>query len=117
MKHNLHQFIASGSCAWTKSWPSRAQALMGRYCQDPKTTKLYFILGSDLDPELKTLNIVSQHYLSSNTWLVPLSINTQSTLSSLSLWILDHYTLINIKLLKRVVSLLGTGFIFFYLLW
>ena len=73
-----------------------------------KTTRLYFVLGSDLDPELKTLNIISQHYLSSYTQLVPLSINTQPT--SLSLWISDHYTLVNIKLLKRVVSLLGTGF-------
>ena len=80
-------------------------------CQDPKkTTKLYFVLSSNSDPESKTLIIVSWHYLSLYTWPVPLSINTRPTLSSLSLWISDHYTSANIKLLKRVVSLLGTGF-------
>ena len=75
-----------------------------------KTIKLYFVLGSNSDPKLKTLIIVSWHYLSLYTQPVPLSINTRPTLSSLSLWILDHYTSANIKLLKRVVSLLGTGF-------
>ena len=75
-----------------------------------KITKLYFILSSNSNVESKTLITVFWHYLSSYTRPVPLSINTRPTLSSLSLWILDHYTLANVKLLKRVVSLLGTGF-------
>ena len=85
-------------------------------CQDPKTTNLYFILGSDLDLELKTL----YHYLSTLSfliWLTSLSINLQLTSSSLLLCILDHYTSANIKLLNTAVSLLGTVFILFYLLW
>ena len=75
-----------------------------------KTTKLYFILGSDSDPESKTLIIISRHYLSFYTQLVSPSINPQLTLSLPLLCISDHYTLANIKLLNRVISLLGTGF-------
>ena len=85
---------------------------MGKCVKILKTTKSYFILGSDSDPESKTLIIISRHYLSLYTWLVPLSINTWPTSSSLLLWILDHYTLPNIKLLNRAVSLLGTGFLY-----
>ena len=59
----------------------------GPYVKILKTTKLYFNLGSNSDLEMKTLNIISQHYLSSYTQPVPLSINTWLTSSSLSLWI------------------------------
>ena len=85
---------------------------MGSTVKILKTTKLYFVLSSDLDPESKTLTIILylDTYLSSYTWPVPLSINTWPTLSSLSSWVSDHYTSVNIKLLKRVVSLVGTGF-------
>ena len=75
-----------------------------------KITKLYFVLGSDSNPESKTLIIISRLYLSLYTWLASLSINPRPTSSSILLWISDHYTLANIKLLNMVVSLLGTGF-------
>ena len=78
------------------------------HCTSLHTTHL--IISSDSDPESRTLIIVSWHYLSLYTQLVPLSIDTWPTSSLLSSWISDHYTLANIKLLKRVVSLLGTGF-------
>ena len=31
------RFMTFGSCTWIKPWALKAQALMGRYCQDPKT--------------------------------------------------------------------------------
>ena len=84
-------------------------ALMGRYCQDLKITKLYFVLSSDLGSRIED----TYHYISTLSILIhsaSLSINPQPTSSSLLLWILDHYTSANIKLLNTVVSLLGTGF-------
>ena len=52
------------------------------------------------------LYIISKHWGS----FLSHCINTQPTSSSLSSWVSDHYTSVNIKLLNRVVSLLGTGF-------
>ena len=87
--HELKNYIMVDNRGWPLSW----KIYWSWVSRFQKTTKLYFVLGSDSDPKSKALYL-SISTLSFLIYLTDLSLyqSLQPTSSSLLLCILDHYT-------------------------